>query len=97
MSACPPVRRHVWVHVPRLCCPVEESPLHAWENCLPSLTGAWQERQLSNLGYLLHLNRLTGRRWGDRCFHPLVPWVLDMTTSPTGGMQVCSGPERLLR
>lgn len=41
---------------------------------MEGLTAAWCSKQLSNLEYLLHLNRLAGRRPGDRTFHPFLPW-----------------------
>ncbi|KAK9824404.1 hypothetical protein WJX72_010051 [[Myrmecia] bisecta] len=51
------------------------------------LTQRWREHKLSNYDYLLHLNRLAGRRWGDPGFHPILPWVLDMTAPPDAGIQ----------
>ena len=45
---------------------------------------AWQLRQLSNLDYLLALNHLAGRRWGDPAFHPILPWVLNFCGDPLG-------------
>ncbi|KAK9831842.1 hypothetical protein WJX81_000569 [Elliptochloris bilobata] len=42
--------------------------------------------RLSSYDYLLHLNRLAGRRWGDPCFHPILPWVLDMSQPPEPAM-----------
>ena len=53
---------------------------------LPELTTAWRGWRLSTYDYLLHLNRLTGRRWGDPCFHPILPWVLDMSQPPEPAM-----------
>lgn len=46
---------------------------------LGAATQQWCERSMSNLDYLLCLNRAAGRRLGDPAFHPIVPWVLDMT------------------
>ena len=40
---------------------------------------AWACRRLSNLGYLLALNELSGRRFDDPAHHPVVPWVSDLT------------------
>ena len=55
---------------------------------LPALTQQWRHGELSNLEYLLHLNRLAGRRTGNHAAHPVLPWVLDMTQPPEPGMQV---------
>lgn len=48
-------------------------------------TAAWQRRALSNLDYLLALNRLAGRTMGDNARHPVVPWVIDMSVAPELG------------
>ncbi|GAV71633.1 WD40 domain-containing protein/Beach domain-containing protein [Cephalotus follicularis] len=42
----------------------------------------WWRGELSNFEYLLLLNRLAGRRWGDHTFHPVMPWVIDFSTKP---------------
>ncbi|KAK4258011.1 hypothetical protein QN277_007524 [Acacia crassicarpa] len=42
----------------------------------------WWRGELSNFEYLLILNKLTGRRWGDHTFHPVMPWVIDFSTKP---------------
>lgn len=42
----------------------------------------WWEGKLSNFEYLLTLNRLAGRRWGDRTFYTVMPWVIDFTVKP---------------
>ncbi|KAH8071365.1 hypothetical protein JL721_4340 [Aureococcus anophagefferens] len=39
-------------------------------------TRAWQERRLSNFGYLLVANGLAGRSFADPCQYPVFPWVL---------------------
>lgn len=49
---------------------------------LDQATEEWRTGQISNLVYLLLLNRLVGRRLGDRTFAPQLPWVLDMTEPP---------------
>ncbi|KAF7109542.1 hypothetical protein CFC21_109785 [Triticum aestivum] len=42
----------------------------------------WWTGELSNYEYLLVLNKLAGRRWGDPAFHPVMPWVIDFTVRP---------------
>ena len=42
----------------------------------------WWKGELSNFEYLLILNRLAGRRWGDHTFHPVMPWVIDFSKKP---------------
>ncbi|KAF2312691.1 hypothetical protein GH714_039650 [Hevea brasiliensis] len=42
----------------------------------------WWKGELSNFEYLLVLNRLAGRRWGDHTFHTVMPWVIDFSTKP---------------
>lgn len=42
----------------------------------------WWNGELGNFEYLLVLNRLAGRRWGDHTFHPVMPWVIDFSTLP---------------
>eukprot|EP00257_Ricinus_communis_P016496 XP_015574682.1 protein GFS12 [Ricinus communis] len=42
----------------------------------------WWKGELSNFEYLLILNKLAGRRWGDHAFHTVVPWVIDFSTKP---------------
>ncbi|GBG89439.1 hypothetical protein CBR_g49230 [Chara braunii] len=46
----------------------------------PEAVRSWQRGELSNYDYLLILNYLAGRRWGDRCFHTVMPWVIDMSS-----------------
>ncbi len=41
---------------------------------------AWVGGSLSNLDYLLYLNRLAGRSNGDPNFHPVLPWVSDFSS-----------------
>ncbi|KAJ7561165.1 hypothetical protein O6H91_03G016900 [Diphasiastrum complanatum] len=42
----------------------------------------WWVGELSNFDYLLLLNKLAGRRWGDRFFHTVMPWVIDFSVKP---------------
>lgn len=42
----------------------------------------WWKGELSNFEYLLILNKLAGRRWGDHSFHVVMPWVIDFSTKP---------------
>lgn len=62
--------RHVWLDFTRQLPVTKELD----EQDLDALTAAWCSKKLSNLDYLLHLNRLAGRRLGDRTFHPYLPW-----------------------
>ncbi|CAH2072430.1 unnamed protein product [Thlaspi arvense] len=42
----------------------------------------WWRGEVSNFEYLLFLNKLAGRRWGDHTFHPVMPWVIDFSQKP---------------
>nr|XP_027120938.1 protein GFS12-like [Coffea arabica] len=42
----------------------------------------WYNGDLSNFEYLLVLNKIAGRRWGDHAFHTVVPWVIDFSVKP---------------
>lgn len=42
----------------------------------------WWRGEVSNFEYLLVLNKLAGRRWGDHTFHPVMPWVIDFSKKP---------------
>ncbi|XP_036926288.1 LOW QUALITY PROTEIN: WD repeat-containing protein 81 [Sturnira hondurensis] len=46
---------------------------------LRSLVLDWVHGRISNFHYLMHLNRLAGRRQGDPNYHPVLPWVVDFT------------------
>lgn len=48
---------------------------------------AWVAGSLSNLDYLLYLNRLTGRRYGDPNFHPVLPWVSDFSSESASSLR----------
>ena len=41
---------------------------------------------MSNYDYLTQLNLLAGRRRGNPCFHPILPWVIDMSVAPEASM-----------
>lgn len=52
-------------------------PLPPWEGGgLADATAAWVAGHLRTLPYLLRLQALAGRRWGDPRAHPFLPWVL---------------------
>lgn len=44
--------------------------------------------QMSTFDYLMQLNHLAGRRMGDPAFHPILPWVIDMSVSPLATMHL---------
>ncbi|TKY51206.1 inactive serine/threonine-protein kinase lvsG [Spatholobus suberectus] len=54
------------------------SPTMDWHSCFHQ----WWKGELSNFEYLLILNKLAGRRWGDHTFHPVMPWVIDFSSKP---------------
>jgi len=41
----------------------------------------WQNHQLSNFEYLMHLNTLAGRTYNDLSQWPVFPWILSNYTS----------------
>jgi hypothetical protein len=43
---------------------------------LAELTQKWQNREISNLAYLMHLNTLAGRSYNDLTQYPIFPWIL---------------------
>ncbi|GFP81243.1 pentatricopeptide repeat-containing protein at3g06430 chloroplastic [Phtheirospermum japonicum] len=43
---------------------------------------SWWKGEMSNFEYLLILNRLAGRRWGDHTFYTVMPWVIDFSSKP---------------
>ncbi|KAI5077475.1 hypothetical protein GOP47_0007299 [Adiantum capillus-veneris] len=49
---------------------------------LQSAVRLWCKGELSNYDYLLILNKLAGRRWGDCKFHTVMPWVIDFSVKP---------------
>lgn len=46
---------------------------------LQTLVLDWVHGRVSNFRYLMELNRLAGRRYGDPNYHPVLPWVVDFT------------------
>ncbi|XP_072320447.1 WD repeat-containing protein 81 [Eucyclogobius newberryi] len=46
---------------------------------LKTLVLDWVHGKVSNFRYLMELNRLAGRRYGDPNYHPVLPWVVDFT------------------
>jgi len=47
------------------------------------LVAMWQNHQISNFEYLMHLNTLSGRTYNDLSQWPIFPWVLCNYTSET--------------
>lgn len=45
---------------------------------------AWVHRRLSNFQYLMILNHLAGRSMNDPNNHPVLPWVMDFSSSQDG-------------
>ncbi|KAK9287648.1 hypothetical protein L1049_016085 [Liquidambar formosana] len=74
----------------RMGCCIEDCPsqdLYAHLKLSPSINWhsdfkRWWRGELSNFEYLLILNRLAGRRWGDHTFHTIMPWVIDFSVKP---------------
>ncbi|KAJ6657222.1 hypothetical protein lerEdw1_002589 [Lerista edwardsae] len=60
-------------------CSAVEGPAAGRED-LGGLVLDWVNGRVSNFDYLMHLNRLAGRRVGDPNYHPVLPWVVDFTT-----------------
>lgn len=48
---------------------------------LPQLVTNWTNNKITNFDYLMALNRLAGRRFGDPNNHPILPWVVDFSRS----------------
>ena len=51
---------------------------------LAKLTEDWVHHRINNFKYLMYLNHLAGRRLGDPNHHPVLPWVMDFTSSNSG-------------
>ncbi|CAI2171444.1 16368_t:CDS:10 [Funneliformis geosporum] len=48
---------------------------------LSELTSRWENREISNFQYLMHLNTLAGRSYNDLTQYPVFPWILADYTS----------------
>ena len=48
---------------------------------LPAIVKNWIDRKISNFKYLMMLNHLAGRKMGDPNNHPVLPWIMDFTSS----------------
>ncbi|KAD4385173.1 hypothetical protein E3N88_25341 [Mikania micrantha] len=42
----------------------------------------WWSGELTNFDYLLFLNKIAGRRWGDHTFYTVMPWIIDFSVKP---------------
>jgi len=62
---------------------------------LSMATMLWTRRELSTLQYLLFLNHLAGRRFGQPNNHPVVPWVTDFTSKEGGHRDLSRSKFRL--
>ena len=58
---------------------IPNNPVEKGQDSFCDIVRGWTEGRISNLDYILYLNRLSGRRSGDPNFHPIVPWVTDFT------------------
>lgn len=62
--------------------PMQQNNKTLCEDCFGELTTLvldWVHGRVSNFRYLMELNRLAGRRYGDPNYHPVLPWVVDFT------------------
>ncbi|XP_048259803.1 WD repeat-containing protein 81-like [Haliotis rufescens] len=53
-------------------------------NDLPRIVDDWTNRRITNFKYLMILNHLAGRKMGDPNNHPVLPWIMDFTSSNGG-------------
>jgi len=71
------------------------SPSSPFSTPLSMATLLWTRRELSTLQYLLLLNHLAGRRFGQPNNHPVVPWVTDFTCEQGGYRDLSKSKFRL--
>ncbi|PVD25475.1 hypothetical protein C0Q70_13131 [Pomacea canaliculata] len=57
----------------------------------------WVQRQLSNFQYLIILNHLAGRQMNDPNNHPVLPWVMDFSSSHNGYRDLTKSKYRLTK
>ncbi len=62
---------------------------------LPTLVQKWVNSDISNFEYLMVLNHLAGRRLGDPDNHPVLPWVMDFSSSNSGFRDLSKSKFRL--
>jgi len=55
----------------------------------------WQKGEMSNLDYILCLNRHAGRKFHEPNNHPVVPWVIDFTQPYSGYRDLSKSKHRL--
>jgi len=55
----------------------------------------WQKGEMSNLDYLLCLNRYAGRKLHEPNNHPVVPWVTDFSQQQSGYRDLSKSKHRL--
>lgn len=53
---------------------------------LAAVVHKWVYGEISNFDYLMFLNNLAGRNFGDPNHYPILPWVMDFS-SPDGGFR----------
>ena len=93
----PWIRFHGFGLTPRFSLPPSSARLNSSaENDLCDALLAWKEGRLSNLDYILFLNRAAGRRLGDPNRHPVVPWCIDFV-SPTSWRDMTQSKFRLTK
>ena len=66
--------------LPRLEPFLGETAAERWSR--DSSESRWLRGELSNLEYILRINRLAGRSYNDLSQYPILPWVLSNYTSP---------------
>ncbi|ELT99451.1 hypothetical protein CAPTEDRAFT_196137 [Capitella teleta] len=62
---------------------------------ISQLVSQWVKNEISNLEYLMVLNHLAGRRYGDPNHHPILPWVMDFTSRDSGLRDLSKSKYRL--